>query len=142
LARGIFHREKLTPKMRIGRFGEKRAANHLRRLGWKIVVCGWRNGRDEIDIVARDGVNLVFVEVKTRTSRDSDGYVAVNKRKKRALSRACSAYMEKMERPPAHFRFDIIEVEMLNNTVAGEIRHHQGVPLFARHFLPRGKRRE
>jgi putative endonuclease len=140
---GCFSRKRLTPKMRSGRAGEDFAAKHLRGLGWKIVTRNWRRGRDEIDIVARDGPNLVFVEVKTRATAESQsggGYSAVNRRKKQALFRACRAYMENMERTPAHFRFDIIEVEMLADGVPGELRHHQGVPLFPRHFFPRGGR--
>ena len=50
----------------LGRLGEDLAARHLEQAGWQIVARNWRTRRGEIDIVARDGEWLVFVEVRTR----------------------------------------------------------------------------
>jgi putative endonuclease len=52
----------------VGRFGEQRAADHLAAAGLEILARNWRCREGEIDIVARDGPALVFVEVKTRSS--------------------------------------------------------------------------
>lgn len=52
----------------LGRFGEDAAVAHLEAAGWQILDRNWRCARGELDIVARDGTTVVFVEVKTRSS--------------------------------------------------------------------------
>ena len=52
----------------LGRYGEEAAEAFVRRKGWRILDRNWRYGRVELDMVARDGQELVFVEVKTRTA--------------------------------------------------------------------------
>ena len=52
----------------IGREGEDVAASYLMQNGYRIVARNWRYGPKEIDIVARDGETMVFVEVKTRST--------------------------------------------------------------------------
>ncbi len=52
----------------VGRFGEQVAAEHLSGRGLDVVDRNWRCREGELDIVARDGETLVFVEVKTRSS--------------------------------------------------------------------------
>ena len=51
----------------LGRLGEEAAARHLAGLGWTIIDRNWRCPEGELDIVARDGANLVVCEVKTRS---------------------------------------------------------------------------
>jgi putative endonuclease len=52
----------------VGRFGEQQAVEHLEAGGLQILDRNWRCRAGELDIVARDGSQLVFVEVKTRSS--------------------------------------------------------------------------
>jgi len=52
----------------VGRFGEDLAVQHLQAQGMTVVCRNWRCSSGEIDVVARDGGALVFVEVKTRSS--------------------------------------------------------------------------
>jgi putative endonuclease len=52
----------------VGRYGEQVAVDHLEAAGLSILARNWRCREGEIDIVARDGTDLVFVEVKTRSS--------------------------------------------------------------------------
>lgn len=51
----------------LGRLGEQAAARHLTELGWQILDRNWRCAEGELDIVARDGAELVVCEVKTRS---------------------------------------------------------------------------
>jgi len=60
----------MAAKDALGRRGEAIAARHLVRSGVVIVERNWRCLAGEIDLVARDGDELVFVEVKTRSSVD------------------------------------------------------------------------
>jgi len=121
----------------IGALGERAAAEHLRHeKGFAIVQRNWRHGRDEIDLVCRDGEILVFVEVKTRAAHALvGGRAAVDRRKKRALSRACRAYLAQLEVKPRTFRFDIVEAEHREGAVTA-VRHFANVPLFAPLYRP------
>ena len=58
----------MAAKDALGKRGEAIAAGHLERAGLAIVDRNWRCPQGEIDLVARDGSELVFVEVKTRSS--------------------------------------------------------------------------
>jgi putative endonuclease len=58
----------VAAKDELGRRGEDLAAAYLEGLGLSIVERNWRCPLGEIDIVAQDGTDLVFVEVKTRSS--------------------------------------------------------------------------
>lgn len=114
-----------------GRRGEEAAADWLRRrAGFRCLVRNWRAGRDEIDLVCREGDILVFVEVKTRSpARRGTGFRAVDRRKRRALRRAALAYLRALERAPRQFRFDVVEV-VTGSGGAAEFHHHRGVALF------------
>jgi len=122
-----------------GRLGEEEAAQYVRGRGWKIVARNWRHGRDELDLVAWDGEVLVFAEVRTRAAQALvSGYHSVTGRKKRALARATRAYLQGLSPPPAHFRFDIVEVKV-SDSVPPEVQIHSGIPLFSKkHSFTRG----
>jgi len=62
------HPRRMAAKDELGRRGEGLAAQFLTDAGYVIVERNWRCSQGEIDIVALDGAELVFVEVKTRTS--------------------------------------------------------------------------
>ena len=102
----------------LGREGEERAARHLEAQGYQIVARNVRAARVEIDLVARDGRRIVFVEVKTRRSGPRDGFgghgfaaEAVDDRKQARLRRGAAAWLA--EHPEAGrgrwgVRFDVI----------------------------------
>ena len=118
-----------------GARGEQAAADFLKiRLGFSLVARNWRHGRDEIDLVARDGEVLVFVEVKARDAQALvPGYYAVNERKKRALRRAVHAYLTGLAQPPRTFRFDVVEVA-LSGRLPPQCLHFANVPLFPKGY--------
>ena len=100
-----------TPRKALGDRGEVVAVRHLRRQGYKVLMCNFEAGGGEIDIVARKGELLVFAEVKTRRSGDgSKPYQQVDQRKRRAITRAARAYLShyKGRQPP--WRFDVISI--------------------------------
>ncbi|MBC7365291.1 MAG: YraN family protein [Undibacterium sp.] len=123
-----------------GARGEAAAADFLRRRrGFAIVARNWRNPRDrreEIDLVARDGEVLVFIEVKTRAvGALVSGFHAVTSRKKSVLRRAATAYLRTLVAPPVTFRLDIVEVA-LPPGAAPEVQHYENAALFPKHFQP------
>jgi putative endonuclease len=95
-----------------GLWGEKEAERILKSKGYRILGRRVRIGdRDEIDLVARDGEVLVFVEVKTRGSDDFGRPAnAVDNSKRHTMSRAAVRYLKKIKCPKVNFRFDVIEI--------------------------------
>lgn len=94
-----------------GEWGEDVAARFLQGKGFKILGRRVRLERDELDIVARNGGVLVFVEVKTRKSETFGRAVrSVNRGKRATLSRAAVHYLRKLPEKPGFFRFDVVEV--------------------------------
>ena len=98
--------------LRLGTRGEKLAARHLRREGFKILYRNFRGRQGgEIDLVCRDGDTLVFVEVKTRTREDFGRPIeAVNRQKQRRISLGGLAWLRLLGNPDIFFRFDVVEV--------------------------------
>ena len=84
-----------------------------------------RVGRhDELDIVAEQRGTIVFVEVKTRRNEDFGRPIsAVNKEKRKRLSRAAINYLRDRKLRPDHIRFDVVEVIGEPGGAAPEIRH-------------------
>ncbi|MEN7974033.1 MAG: YraN family protein [Verrucomicrobiota bacterium] len=111
--------------LKSGRWGEKRAVRLLKKKRYKIIGERVRVGkRDEIDIVAEQGGVLVFVEVKTRKNENfGRPFSAVNKEKRKHLSRAAVTYLKRKKTEPEHIRFDVVEVVGEPGGDAPEIRH-------------------
>jgi putative endonuclease len=119
-----------------GDLGERHAACFLKKeKGFKVLAQNWRSGRDELDLICRDGSVFVCVEVKTRSeSARVPGYYSVNARKKQALLRACRAYLRNLSQRPNTLRFDVVEVRLGNTGEVVRILHYPNVPLFPKHF--------
>ncbi len=103
-----------THKQRIGVWGERVAAGYLEKLGFIVLARNVRTPHGEIDLVARaSGGELVFVEVKTRTS-GSFGLPeeAVDARKLEHLFRAAEVYLqERPELADQEWRIDAIAIQ-------------------------------
>ena len=97
-----------------GKRGEEIAEALLREKGFAILETNWRHKRLEVDIIAKDGEVLVFVEVKTR-SYDYFGRPEefVDKKKERHLALAAAEYMRQIGHDWA-IRFDVVSVLMKN----------------------------
>lgn len=94
----------------LGRRGEELATAFLLSKGYGIIDRNWRSGHKEIDIVAQDGDDIVFVEIKTRSDETfNDARDAVDAHKRQLLIYAAEAYLRSH-----HYdltpRFDIITV--------------------------------
>ena len=88
---------------------ELRAASYVRRRGYRVLCRRYRAADGEIDLIARDGDTLVFIEVKARPrERLGGGAEAVDWDKMRRLRDAASVYLAR-NAPDAACRFDILE---------------------------------
>ncbi len=99
-----------TPRDAMGDRGENLAARYLRNRGYKIIVRNFRSEVGEIDIVARDGRTLVFVEVKTRAYDDPTPEDQVNEAKQHQITKAAKLYLGRYGTPPPPARFDVVAV--------------------------------
>ncbi len=104
-----------APHIALGKQGENLATEYLRQKGYEILHRNWRNGRSEVDIIARIGNDWAFVEVKTRET-DYFGYPeeAVSKAKQKQLQKAADAYIEEFE-VQGEIRFDIVAIVLNEN---------------------------
>jgi putative endonuclease len=94
----------------LGAEGERQAAAHLRRQGYRIVDSNVRAGGVEIDLIVRRGRVLAFVEVKTRRGTGlGPPELAVDARKQARLVRGAGAWLDQHPVPGRiHIRFDVI----------------------------------
>lgn len=98
-----------TPQDTLGERGENVAAKFLRNQGYKILERNYRTNIGEIDIIARDGRTLVFVEVKTRLYDDPTPEEQVNAAKQHQNTKAAKLYLGRFGvNQPA--RFDVVAV--------------------------------
>lgn len=101
--------------------GEQIARDFLRKKGFRILETNWRHEKEEVDIIAMDGVELVIVEVKTRsTDYFGEPEEAVDTAKENRLIDAAEAYLEQNDLD-AEVRYDIISIILRDNHP--EIRH-------------------
>ena len=100
-------------RVTLGKTGEDLACRELERRGYAIVARRYRQRYGELDIVARDGPTLVFVEVKARESRDfGEAAEAVTWLKRRTMSRLAVDYMARHRLTNCPCRFDVVSIHL------------------------------
>lgn len=94
-----------------GRAGEEEATRYLSAKGYEILTRNYRSKRGEVDIVARQGDTLVFVEVKMRSSSTTgSGRDYVHRSKQRRIALAAEQYLS-VSGWEGPCRFDVIEIQ-------------------------------
>ena len=97
----------------LGKFGEDLARQRLRDLGYRIIKANYTCVLGEIDLIARDGDVLVFVEIKTRKNQSLGlAKEAVTKKKQIQLSKVALAYMKSNNLWGSKARFDVVAVRL------------------------------
>lgn len=106
----------------LGNRGERLAVKFLARQGYKILERNFRLKSGEIDIIARDGDQIVFVEVKTRSSDNQEFLRAsVNRGKEKRISKTASYYLGKEKYHGLKGRIDVVFI--VNNNGKTKIEH-------------------
>ena len=92
---------------------ERVAEEYLKEQGYRILMRNFRCRQAEIDLVAREGKYLVFVEVKERSSTARGyGYESVDRRKIIRISAAVRFYLKRFHIDPCMpVRFDVISID-------------------------------
>jgi len=99
-------------RLALGKAGEDIAFKKIKKLGYKCIERNYRCALGEIDLIARQGGCLVFIEIKTR-KRDT-GYAkeAVNHRKMKQISKAALNYLKENDCYDTKSRFDVVAVSI------------------------------
>jgi putative endonuclease len=112
-------------RKRTGAYGESIASDFLQEAGLHILARNWRRSGGELDIVAAEGETLVFIEVRTRSSRTyGSAEESVDWRKQRQVRKVAALYLAAEPVRYRQFRFDVVVVYLAGPTGAvQEIRH-------------------
>ena len=108
-----------------GRQGEAAAASYLKRQGYKILHRNWRRGGLELDLVCREGDELVFVEVRTRSQGGlTPARETLDAAKRAKVVQAAQHYLSELDLWDAPCRFDFISVEKQGRELRVEHTRH------------------
>lgn len=105
----------------LGQFGEEYALQYLRKKGLKVIDTNYRFNRAEVDIICKDGAEMVFVEVKTRnTAEIGEPWQAVTRKKQRQIIKCAHHYLVSKD-IECESRFDIISI--VHNSYDTRLEH-------------------
>lgn len=100
-------------RKRLGDYGEYLARTVLEQKGYRILDAKYHTRYGELDLIAREGKYLVFVEVKTRVGRRfGSGLTAVTKAKKQRLIRSAYCYLKGKGLSNQACRFDLLSLTL------------------------------
>jgi putative endonuclease len=113
---------------KLGRYGEMLACEFLARRGYKIIDKNFRTRGGEIDIIAREGAVLIFVEVKTRTNNKfGEPEEAIDFYKQNKLAKTAEYYLAYRDAPETDYRIDSIAIEVDLRNKKAKIRHKKDI---------------
>lgn len=107
-----------TSRQAVGKLGEETAAKFLISKGYKVLTKNFRNRIGEIDIIAEEAGDIVFIEVKARTSNNFGTAIeAVNSRKQAKIRQVALCYISNIGGTQRNYRFDVVTVNIQENKV-------------------------
>ena len=105
----------------LGQQGEQRAKKFLQNKGLRFLASNFRTPYGEIDLIFRDGAQIVFVEVKTRaTIGKGQPYEAVDPRKLNHIQLAAQTYLQQNHLNSSSSRIDVVSIVLKPKT---QIQH-------------------
>ena len=100
----------------IGKIGEELAVKYLKQIGYKIIERNFKCRLGEIDIIALEKNEIIFIEVKTRTSiKYGHPADAVNENKQKHLIKSVKYYLYLRSLENEYVRIDVIEMYLYKN---------------------------
>lgn len=100
-------------RQQTGRYGETLAAQHLQTKNYRLIARNWRCPVGEIDLIARDGDTLVFVEVRTRHGeRLGTPEESITPRKQARLIELAQTYLSEHNAFDQPWRIDVIAIAL------------------------------
>ncbi len=119
----------VTARQRLGEFGERVAAHRLEAMGMAIVARNVRTRGGEIDFVARDGDDVVFVEVRTRRAVPGLAAESLGEKKLLRMWQCAMDYCDANGIDPARARLDVVSIDLGPRGAADVIEHFRGIEL-------------
>lgn len=117
------HPEPVCVTQELGREGEEAARRFLEKSGLIFLCANFRGHRGEIDLIFKHKSALIFVEVKSRTSKSwTRPAAAVNAPKQRRISKTALEYLRQCGNPEVQLRFDVVEILTVDRKII-EVRH-------------------
>lgn len=99
-------------KISVGKKGEEAIARYLADRGYTIIERNYRYQKKEVDVIARKGDTLVFVEVKYRKSRVfGGGTEAIGRTKRQSIIQVARAYIARQKLYYLNVRFDVASID-------------------------------
>jgi len=109
-------------RIALGRIGEDLACGELEKRGYVVLERRYRRRGGEIDVIARDGETMVFVEVKAREGKDfGDAAESVTPRKRRRMTHVALDYLARQHIKECPCRFDVVSIHMGNGLPVIEV---------------------
>ena len=113
-----------TPRTKLGSWGEEQASQFLQDKGYQILTTNYRSSYGEVDIVAQDGNELVFVEVRTRRSEKFGApEESLSKAKVQRLVNTCQDYLQNTAREDTSWRLDLVCLYLGQGRQVRRIQH-------------------
>lgn len=105
----------MTTDHKLGKLGETIASDYLTKNNFSIIEQNWRSGKyGEIDIIANDNntQDLVFIEVKARSTNTNDAKELVTRKKQQKLYKLAESYLYLNSKENSSCRFDVIAIKI------------------------------
>ncbi|MCC6382136.1 MAG: YraN family protein [Dehalococcoidia bacterium] len=113
----------------VGAFGERLAAAHLEAAGMTVLARNVRTPGGEIDIVAHDGTDLVFVEVRTRRAPPGVAAESLHPPKLRRMWQCAMDYCETHGENPERVRIDLVALDLDRGGRLAAVEHFRGLEI-------------
>lgn len=117
----------MTPRRQLGDFGERVARRELESAGMRVLAANLRVGPGEIDLLAEDGPDLVFVEVRTRRAAPGAAAESLTPTKVSRMWQCAMAYCEANQIEPERARVDAVTVEIDPRGRVAAVHHFRGI---------------
>ena len=135
----LFHFKKKLPKVSKlrGEYGEWLAERFLRKKGFVFLYRNWRSPEDkrmELDLVCLERTQLVFVEVRARSSQSMiNGWQSLTPKKRKALHKSARHFLRQSNRLLESYRFDVVEIDIPENAFSEyKLFHHENIAILKR----------
>lgn len=113
-------------KNSLGRQGEQFVVQYIEQLGWKVISKNYHSRFGEIDIIAMDGREIVFIEVKARSNREyGEPQESVDRRKLNKMIKTAQLYLLSKQQENESYRFDLFTLKKSQNGL--QIEHFKNI---------------
>ena len=119
----------MTQSSQIGKYAEDLTAEYLRRKGLVILFRNYPKPWGEVDVIARDGKVVVFVEVKANTSNyvNFQPEIRANREKMNKVIRTARTYLAQYDLNDSEWRLDVISVIIDKERRVAKIKHFKNI---------------